>query len=307
MRNLSSNSKSNRLHVPNSRQHPPQRLQPQDESEDDEARSITSHRSQTGSHFWAMERDTPVNESDDDAVGGLDDDDEAAVEIIDENDPEAVERKIVVSHARNEALDLRRRVEHTMNKYYDLKLQELLIEEDRIKSRKHPDYIRGLQEIEDKKESQLGMAANKYNLAKAAAIEMFFASQKAAKDTFISQRRKLRKDMAEFTQRRKFQLQNEYSQLLTKHDSPNSGASSTVELPKNKKREAASEQALEHPSGLIFNVGNVPDWVRSDARNKRRMTDGLLVPSFCGALSKEEQDEDLVLIRQKAGSDYALF
>ena len=47
----------------------------------------------------------------------------------------------------------------------------------------------------------------------------------------------------------------------------------------HKKREAAFVEAMEHPSGLIPNIGNVPDWVRLDARNKRRIGSGVSIIS----------------------------
>ncbi|TPX35285.1 hypothetical protein SmJEL517_g02298 [Synchytrium microbalum] len=266
-------------------------------NDDDDARSQGSQH--TGSHF--SNGDTPVNESDEDH--NEEEDDEGAAEAADEDDEETLERKRIVRSARAESLDLRRRVENTVAKYYDLKLQELAIEEERIKSRKHPDFTRGLQEIEEKKEAQLKMAENKFQMAKAAAIELFVSAQKSAKDTFIGQRRKLRKDLAEFTQRRKFQLQNEYSTLLSRH------APAAVREPREdvverqRKREETLEEALGQPSGLPPNSGNVPDWVRLEARNQRRVGDGLLVPTFCGSLTELEQEQDMLVIRSKVGEN----
>ncbi|KAI8616549.1 hypothetical protein BC830DRAFT_1117626 [Chytriomyces sp. MP71] len=179
---------------------------------------------------------------------------------------------------------------------FDLKANELQVEEILIKADFHPLLLSQLLDIEQKHDSRSSAAIGKLKRCRASASDACLAFAKHANDTFLTRRKLLCQDMSNTLLHNTQQLRHERTRLHASLPSTDAASFATNPVAAFFKRNELHET----------HTGAIPAWMALEAakggrpgaaRRRKRRRVANAVPLACEGLSPMDVEDDVAMIR----------
>ncbi|KAJ3223813.1 hypothetical protein HK099_000643 [Clydaea vesicula] len=208
--------------------------------------------------------------------------------VVSESDtPEISTFKTEFQRAKTEANLLKNCLKNIVNKYCDIRCQELDLEIEQLERDVHPDYLKLLNEIEGHKNDSLKKNLLSRELNIRAAEEKFLADTELERSTYKATRRLARQKIFNQVTRSKYKLKYELDKLTDLIASPNYSASNL-----GNKRKLSLEFYKTAKGNFLSSwsrrVINEKGKVRISGKQAE-----FLVPDGCVGLNDSEKREDL--------------
>ncbi|KAI8897037.1 hypothetical protein BC833DRAFT_621620 [Globomyces pollinis-pini] len=192
--------------------------------------------------------------------------------------------------------------DNAFEKLYEIQMEKFKIEEELIRSKKHPKYLQKMVDLSEFKECRIERAKKLLNHCKSDIYSNTKSNIKLAHDTLLASKREMRTNFITTITKQYFDLLQTHQKSLLEvesrnHDQINKQLARIFTVNPNVLYKRKRSMIDEFRDGNI-DESEIPDWILQMVRKKHRAGfHRIWMPNGCGGLNENEKQEDVDYLR----------